>query len=131
MSASQVLKGSPAGLTASGDGSTSFQNAALTGVKSLSGGDAGGLAITATGAGGLDLVCATAGGISVGGAAGQLVGFHGTAPSAQATQAIAAAAVVAAGGAANVATDTTFGVAGAAYSIGQIVAALRQKGILA
>ncbi|NDD53233.1 hypothetical protein EBZ39_05065 [bacterium] len=129
MSASQVLKGSPAGLTASGDGSTSFQNAALTGVKSLTGGDAAGLAITATGAGGLDLL-ATAGGVVVGGA-GQTVGFHGVPPVAQNTSATAAAPRVAAGGAAPVLDDTTYGVVPNVYTIGQIVAALRQHGILA
>lgn len=127
MSASQVLKGSPAGLTADGDGSTSFVNAALTGVKSLSGGDAGGLAITATGAGGLDLLCATAGGVTVGGA-GQLVGFHGAAPVARTTNAVAAAAFVPGAGAANtVGAVSTFG----GYTIGQIVAALQLHGILA
>jgi hypothetical protein len=130
MSASLLLKGSPAGLSDLGDGTVSFQNAALQGVKSINGGDAAGLAIVAGGAGGLLLNCATAGGVVVG-AAGQSVGFHGTAATPQTTQAAASAAVVAAGAGAPVLADTTFGVAGAAYTVGQIVTALKLHGIIA
>jgi hypothetical protein len=68
MSASLLLKGSPAGLSDLGDGTVSFQNAALQGVKSISGGDAAGLPITATGAGGIDLV-ASAGNVAIASAA--------------------------------------------------------------
>jgi hypothetical protein len=58
MSASSLLSGSPAAvnLVASAGQTASFNNATVTGVKSLSGGDAAGLTITATGAFGLNLV---------------------------------------------------------------------------
>lgn len=66
MSASQVLSGSPAAvdLVASAGQTASFNNATITGVKSLSGGDAAGLAITGFSAAGVDLV-ASAGNVAI------------------------------------------------------------------
>ena len=72
----------------------------------------------------------------VGAAPASAISFYGKSP-AVAQQfgtgagAVVAAPVVAAGAGAAVLEDTTFGAGGQAYSIGQIVAALRAAGILA
>ncbi len=114
--AAQILRGSPAGLGV--DTSRSFSNQDLTGVRTITNGDAN----TPL------LVSNAAAGVQIGAAAGTLVGLHGAAPVAQTTPAVAAAAFVAGAGAADVVGATsTFG----GYTVGQIVAALQQHGILA
>lgn len=117
--AAQILRGSPAGLGV--DTSRSFNNQSLTGVKTITNADA----TTPL------LVSNAAAGVQIGAAAGTLVGLHGAAPVAQNGPATVAAPRVAAGAGLAVLDDTTYGVVPNVYTIGQIVAALRQHGILA